>query len=221
MQIGLAYWNSAGDNLWASGQFITDGFAYDAETGVVAPNGERYMSWDETGHLTTLGHEYCANEIYRVTMGVEIGDLNGDKSIDALDIDQLARRIRQGSSNPRWDMNDDGLVNFDDHRVWVTEFAETFYGDADLDRVFNSQDLTHVFAAGQYEDSIATNSTWSTGDWNGDGEFDSGDFVLAFQEGGYEQGPRPIEAVPEPVAWLLCVMGLLPWLFGRWTRRAV
>ncbi|MCA9200264.1 MAG: PEP-CTERM sorting domain-containing protein, partial [Planctomycetales bacterium] len=41
------------------------------------------------------------------------------------------------------------------------------------------------------------NSTWGTGDWNGDGEFDTSDMVLAFQDGGYELGPRPA-VVPEP-----------------------
>jgi hypothetical protein len=45
--------------------------------------------------------------------------------------------------------------------------------------------LVAAFAAGQYEDGIAQNSTWEEGDWNGDGEFDSADLVLAFQAGAY------------------------------------
>ena len=44
------------------------------------------------------------------------------------------------------------------------------------------------------------NSTWATGDFNGDGEFDSSDFVVAFADGGYEKGPKPAAtAVPETV----------------------
>ncbi len=40
---------------------------------------------------------------------------------------------------------------------------------------------------------------WSEGDWNGDGVFNSDDFITAFQDGGYEQGPRTdVAAVPEP-----------------------
>ena len=58
--------------------------------------------------------------------------------------------------------------------------------------------------AGQYEDGIAANSSWATGDWNGDAELESGDLVLAFQAGGYELGPRAATAgVPEPSAWML------------------
>ncbi|MEZ6120808.1 MAG: hypothetical protein R3C28_30115, partial [Pirellulaceae bacterium] len=43
------------------------------------------------------------------------------------------------------------------------------------------------------------NSGWKDGDWNGDGEFTSGDLVLAFQTGKYEATP-----VPEPnFSWLV------------------
>ncbi len=43
---------------------------------------------------------------------------------------------------------------------------------------------------GQYEDGVEDNSTWETGDWNADLDFNSADFVTAFQDGGYEQGLR-------------------------------
>ena len=53
------------------------------------------------------------------------------------------------------------------------------------------------------------NSGWAQGDWNGDGDFDSGDLVAAFQDGGYEKGLRlaAVQVVPEPsstVAFLSC-----------------
>jgi hypothetical protein len=59
-------------------------------------------------------------------------------------------------------------------------------GDANVDGLFNSQDLVQVFQAGEYEDGIAGNSTWNEGDWNGDLEFDTSDLVSAFQSGRYE-----------------------------------
>ena len=64
-----------------------------------------------------------------------------------------------------------------------------------------------VFASGKYETSwvdasgakYGENASWSEGDWNADGFFDSDDFVTAFADGGYEQGPRmDAAAVPEP-----------------------
>ena len=65
---------------------------------------------------------------------------------------------------------------------------------------------------------IVNPAGWSEGDWNGDGVFTSADFIIAFQDGGYEQGPRPdAAAVPEPAAWTLLVIGLSLWSFGRRT----
>jgi hypothetical protein len=91
------------------------------------------------------------------------------------------------------------LINREDQRIWVMNLKHTWFGDANMDREFNSGDLVLVFQAGQYEDAVAYNSTWSTGDWDADGEFTTGDLVVAFQDGGYEQGPRvDIAAVPEP-----------------------
>ena len=77
-----------------------------------------------------------------------------------------------------------------------------------------------VFQAGKYETTAGAG--WAEGDWNADGVFESGDFVVAFQDGGYEQGPRTdVAAVPEPSGTLLWVVGLPLWLIARRTRRAV
>jgi hypothetical protein len=88
---------------------------------------------------------------------------------------------------------------------------KTYFGDADLDDLFNTADLVTVLSAGEYEDAVAGNSGWAEGDWDGDGDFTTADFVTALAGGGYEQGPRPaVAAVPEPTSltgWLL--IGLL------------
>ncbi|MEZ6116301.1 MAG: hypothetical protein R3C28_06980 [Pirellulaceae bacterium] len=84
--------------------------------------------------------------------------------------------------------------------------VKTYFGDANLDREFNSSDLVTVFESGLYE--TGTLASWSSGDWNGDGEFNSADFVVAFEDGGYEQGPRNVVTVPEPHANWLVVVGL-------------
>ena len=59
-------------------------------------------------------------------------------------------------------------------------------GDADLDGRFNSQDIVQVLQRGEYEDTVAGNSTWIDGDWNQDGECNRSDLVLALQQGTYE-----------------------------------
>ena len=111
------------------------------------------------------------------------GDLNGDGQISADDVDRLCKAIRENDS--QFDLTRDGQLDRADLDFLVIEQLGTTYGDANLDRVFNSSDLVRVFTAGQYDDGIEGNSSWATGDWNCDGEFDSADLVFAFQQGGY------------------------------------
>ena len=61
----------------------------------------------------------------------------------------------------------------------------TVIGDSNFDFVFDSKDLVRMLQAGQYEDEIFGNSSWESGDWNGDGDVTSEDIVAAFTAGNY------------------------------------
>ena len=92
--------------------------------------------------------------------------------------------------------------------IWVQTHAKTWFGDANFDGVFSTDDLVAVFAAGKYETEQM--ATWAEGDWSGDMVFDSGDLVAAFSDGGFELGPRQaVAAVPEPSSLVLLVLGCL------------
>ena len=82
------------------------------------------------------------------------------------------------------------------------------------------QPWVQVFQAGEYEDDLPLNSAWSTGDWNADGEFGSGDLVKAFQDGGYEIDATPaIASVPEASGLALLILGAgCQWLSYRRVR---
>lgn len=56
-------------------------------------------------------------------------------------------------------------------------------GDVTGDGVFRSNDLVELFRRGLFEQP--RNAGWNDGDWNGDGRFNSADFVLALQYGSY------------------------------------
>lgn len=136
------------------------------------------------------------------------GDYNTDGVLDVADIDKLSRKVRENTHKLAFDLNTDGLVDFEDRRIWVEDLANTYFGDSNLDGVFDSADLVEVFAAGEYEDGISANSSWSEGDWDGDGEFGTSDLVLAFSADGYDRGPRqPIADVPEPRSIVLLALG--------------
>lgn len=139
------------------------------------------------------------------------GDFNGNKVLDVGDINKLTQQVILGTNDLNFDLNADNLVNDGDRTVWVKNLRKTWFGDADLNGVFDSNDFVQVFSVGKYE--TKTSAGWEEGDWDGNGVFDSGDFVRAFQDGGYELAPAAAAAtVPEPASIglvLLAVTGLL------------
>lgn len=129
-----------------------------------------------------------------------LGDFNGNKTLDAADIDQLTVAVLEASTDAKFDVNKDKKVDGADRIYWVSSIRKTYVGDSNLDGEFNSTDFVELFSIGEYEDGIANNSGWKDGDWDGNQEFDSGDFVAAFSDGGYEKPPiaQAVAAVPEP-----------------------
>lgn len=146
--------------------------------------------------------------------GALVGDYNGNGQLDAGDLD-LNAAVGIASGDLAYDLNQDGLVNTADRKIWVNDLKNTWMGDSDLNGVFDSGDLVTVFASAKYETGQTAN--WGQGDWNGDQTFDSGDLVEAFSNAGYEAGQRPggpnpaTVAVPEPSSILLTLISFLGW----------
>ena len=151
-------------------------------------------------------------------LGIDLtGDFNHDGSLDAADVAILFSSWgSRPPGDPIADINRDGLVNALDRDAWVHDLKGIFYGDADMNGVYDSLDLINVFTAGEYHDADDGNSTWGTGDWDGDGDFTTSDLVLAFADGGYERGPRlAMNAVPEPSALPMFLAGLIGFAICR------
>jgi hypothetical protein len=137
------------------------------------------------------------------------GDFDRSGVLDSADIDLLSEQVVAGTNLIEFDVTGDGSVNNADRTMWIEQVAKTWFGDSNFDGQFNTSDLVQVFQVGQYEDTIPGNSSWADGDWSGDMEFGSGDFVIAFQGGGFERGPRAaVSAVPEPAGVLSLILGL-------------
>ena len=114
------------------------------------------------------------------------GDLNHDSVLNVKDIDLLLAAIRSPMPDLAFDLNDDQQVDAADRDQLVTHTIGVPYGDVNFDRRFNSEDIVAVFVSGHYLDDILGNSNWATGDWDGNGEFDHNDIVLAQQKGDYQ-----------------------------------
>jgi hypothetical protein len=139
------------------------------------------------------------------------GDFSNNGVLDINDIDTLTRQAAGLTPDLAFDLTGDSRVDQDDVRYWIHDLFNSWIGDANLDRLFDSADMIAAVSAGQYDDTLVGNSTWSTGDWDGNGEFDSGDLITALSDGGYGAGPRAtVSAVPEPASLML----LLPVIFA-------
>ena len=138
-------------------------------------------------------------------------DVNFDGRCNAIDMDTLTRAINLANADLAFDLNGDQQVDFEDRNHWIEVEMNSFYGDSNLDGEFNTRDFVLIFQAGEYEDDKIGNSTWATGDWNGDREFSSADFVDAFgtRLSGFEIGPRVAAVVPEPNGLALLYAALL------------
>jgi hypothetical protein len=124
-----------------------------------------------------------------VSFGIP-GDFDFDATVDENDIELLCQAINAGTNESKYDLTGDNVVSESDRDELVFQILKTTYGDSNLNGIFDSGDLVRIFQAGEYEDGIAGNSTWSQGDWNCDGEFSTADLVLAFQAGGYSQNAK-------------------------------
>ncbi|MCA9217459.1 MAG: PEP-CTERM sorting domain-containing protein [Planctomycetales bacterium] len=165
-------------------------------------------SWGEK-NTTAAGDRILLNAIDWMTgtsVGVE-GDFNGNGELDLDDINSLTAASAGGTNPSEFDLTGDSKVDSADISNWISDLANSWLGDANLDGEFNSSDFVTVFGAAKYETNQPAN--WSEGDWNGDGVFSSGDFVTAFAGGGYEVGTRGAPAVPEPNTVVLLMTSLL------------
>ncbi|MCB0325075.1 MAG: hypothetical protein KDD69_15935, partial [Bdellovibrionales bacterium] len=141
-----------------------------------------------------------------------LGDLNRDGILGIQDLELLQTEVKRNGSNLVFDLNADQSVNDQDITFWVKDLRQTYFGDADLNGVFDSSDFVTVFQPGLYETNQS--ASWSTGDWSTDGVFNSSDFVVAFADGGYELAAGAF-AVPEPASSILMLLLLAPKLWRR------
>ena len=153
---------------------------------------------------------------YRFVDGWTTGDFSVNEELDVADIDRLSHEVRTGTHDVFFDLTGDGLVDQGDRTFWVKELKGTSFGDANLDGRFDSTDLLTVFQAGQYEDNTPGNSDWQSGDWDGNGDFDTGDLTAAFADGGYTVATV---AVPEPASYPASLAVLIMYSLSRSRRR--
>jgi hypothetical protein len=112
--------------------------------------------------------------------------VNRDGESNVADTDFLCMAIRDGKTEPVFDLSGDGQVDLSDFHRLIEMELQIQYGDVTFDGDFDSSDLVRVMTRGEYDDLVEGNSSWADGDWTCDGEFTSSDLVVAFQRSRYE-----------------------------------
>jgi hypothetical protein len=133
-----------------------------------------------------------------------LGDFDEDGILTAIDIDQLNAEILTPTGNLGFDTNGDGQVDLEDRRHWVEDssYANTFFGDADLNRVVDFPDFLQV------SDNFGLPGGWAQGDFDGSGEVNFTDFLALATNFGREN-KTPAAAVPEPSGICMAMFGAL------------
>jgi hypothetical protein len=98
-------------------------------------------------------------------------DANKDGDVNVLDVDLVNCWIGASGSAHQWhdeaiDVHRDGTLDRKDVDE-VIRIVGTTYGDANLDGIFTSADLTRILEGGLFETG-RKEATWQTGDFNGD-----------------------------------------------------
>lgn len=161
-------------------------------------DGRHQNSTWETGDFDGNGEFDTSDLIYVFQNGLyELdGDVNGDGNVDHLDIDTVncwagASGNSCGPPLSSIDINRDGTIDRDDVDTMV-RLVGTTYGDADLDGVFTSQDLTVILERGKLDGGRAS---WIDGDFNGDTRATLDDLDFAFERSIYGLDEMAIDVV--------------------------
>ena len=145
-------------------------------------------------------------------------DFNEDGSIAIEDIDMLVAAVSSGSTDARFDLNTDGVVDFGDIWGWLAvggaanlpyndQFLVRRYlrADANLDGNVDGLDFI-LWSANKFQAVTG----WSNGDFNADGRVDGLDFII-WNDNKFTTS-NPV-FIPEPHS-LALVFALLP-IFRR------
>jgi hypothetical protein len=197
---------------WVLGGVIlaVSGFANQPEAATTAIYGNATFYADIATYREQIANELAVS-----------GDFDGDGILTVADLNLLVKNFGlTGQSD--FDLDNNTLVDTEDHRIWVEELKSTYFGDSNLDGQFSTDDLVQVFRDAKYEsESLAD---WASGDWNADGEFNSRDFVIAWQSNSFENGPRNRVVVgavpiPEPSFEFLTVIAIFSSILTLYRKR--
>ncbi len=139
-------------------------FTFPGFAGGVLPSGDYAASLSTVGVTDLAGNPLSSNGNETLAFSWLRGDIDESGTIDAADIDGLYAAFSPSNGNPRFDLNGNGSVNQLDVDVLVTTILGTQYGDANLDGIVDRADVAALagnfggpggWAAGNFDGSAS------------------------------------------------------------------
>lgn len=153
----------------------------------VVGNPDAYLFWDNV-HYGAVGHRIMGDGAF--LSFILPGDVNNSGRLDAKDLDAINAAIRQDNANGDFDMNLDGVVDEVDRSFWLTQYARTAEGDANLDGAIDFGDFLLV------SQNFGREGGWAKGNFGTDSIVSFDDFLLLSHN--YTDRAPSAAAVPEP-----------------------
>ena len=207
---GIAFLTDWQDDVWKRVDFeyvqgaTTATVAIDSGTPVAfAPVGEGASGFDGFTDISTI--HFGTTSSFNVALSIDAipgpaapCDLTGDTVCDDADIDLLATAVRNGTSDPKFNVDGIGgdVPDDADFDFYITDdsMIGTGHGDADLNLIVNFVDFVSLS-----NDFGATGTGWARGNFNTDDNTNFNDFVALSNNFGtsfVSDGNN----VPEPAA---------------------
>lgn len=152
----------AGDNVQLTG-------AYDPATKAAVISWQRFFGQTANGVISSQTWLSMANVVNNVSSIHKVGDLNGDGTINVLDLAILETNFsKTGVSYIKGDLNGDGTVNIYDEAIMRNNWTDKtnpapVVGDINGDGIVNISDLSIL------DSHLGKTGTKAQGDLNGDG----------------------------------------------------
>lgn len=166
---------------------------------VVGPNRELLITENDGGYVRRV--ERVLNTP---------GDFDYDGQLTASDIDLLTLVTRHKSHAGIFNLDPaiSRFVDEEDRRILVEDLLSTSFGDANLDGFVNAADYQTIA-----NNLFTFDTTWSSGDFNGDGRTDVQDFNILNDN---RSAGVPAFAIPEPAGSQLLWFGALIFVLPGW-----
>ena len=160
--------------------YTTDGTDPRLSGGAVNPSAVRFEANFQLAEETEIWVRAKNDDTWGLLRKLKVGvaeavdgDLNGDQRLSAEDIDVLVDAIRNGDTEPRFDLNVDGAIDDLDLDFIVESVFQTKRGDADLNHVVDFADFLILAASFGRSDA-----SWSEGNFDTATEVDFADFLI-------------------------------------------